>query len=558
MMRLLMPTCLFSALVLLASAHAQAPDYLWIKQFSELGPGGITADDVGNIYAATVFRGTVTIGDSTLTSLGSDALILKFDRNLDVVSFHQIRSTETIHAGLALDHQGNILITGSFSGTATLGDSVLTSTDLGIFSLEFFVAKFDADYNVLWAKQALGVPHPGATFFLNGGRDICADTAGNVIVTGLFNGTTTFDDTTLTAPGVDEIFTAKYAPDGRLLWIRQAGGNALSRSGVGNLVVDESGDIIVTSTFGGISSLGDTVLTSAGGDDILIVKYDGAGNLLWVRQVGGTGDDVSFEMVRDQSGSLLVAGSFTDTVVVAGNALVSEGGPDVLIAKYDGKGNALWARSAGSALPDFAQGITTDNSDNLFVTGTFFSGAAFGDTTLTSSGSRDGFVASYSTAGNLRWVLTFGGPEKDGGVRIITDRSNNLIVAGSFSGPATFGDTVLTSVGLADQVAFKLATGIQAGKAPATFHLSQNFPNPFNPETTIRYEVPVLSHVELTVYNVLGQRVRRLVSERQLPDVYTVRWDGKNDLGFDVASGVYFYQLRAGSFVGVKKLTLLR
>ena len=88
---------------------------------------------------------------------------------------------------------------------------------------------------------------------------------------------------------------------------------------------------------------------------------------------------------------------------------------------------------------------------------------------------------------------------------------------------------------------------------PTVFVLRQNYPNPFNPSTTIKYELPHASRVILRIYNTLGQEVATLVDETKAAGVYTVQFDAG-----DLASGVYFYRIEAGSFAGVKKLVLLR
>ncbi len=88
---------------------------------------------------------------------------------------------------------------------------------------------------------------------------------------------------------------------------------------------------------------------------------------------------------------------------------------------------------------------------------------------------------------------------------------------------------------------------------PAEFELKQNFPNPFNPSTTIRYALPTRSHVTLTVFNTLGQAVATLVNESQDAGYHDVRFDASG-----LASGVYFYRLSAGDFVATKRLALVR
>ncbi len=94
---------------------------------------------------------------------------------------------------------------------------------------------------------------------------------------------------------------------------------------------------------------------------------------------------------------------------------------------------------------------------------------------------------------------------------------------------------------------------------PEVFALANNYPNPFNPATTIQYALPQASDVALTVYNVLGQPVRTLVAEHQSAGRYVVEWDATNDSGQSLSSGMYFYRLQAdGAFLEVKKMLLLR
>jgi hypothetical protein len=93
---------------------------------------------------------------------------------------------------------------------------------------------------------------------------------------------------------------------------------------------------------------------------------------------------------------------------------------------------------------------------------------------------------------------------------------------------------------------------------PATFELSQNFPNPFNPSTVIRYEIATSSRVVLRVLNLLGQEVRTLVNEQRPAGAFEVIWDGSNNLGQQVSSGAYLYRLEAADVVQTRKMLFLR
>lgn len=92
----------------------------------------------------------------------------------------------------------------------------------------------------------------------------------------------------------------------------------------------------------------------------------------------------------------------------------------------------------------------------------------------------------------------------------------------------------------------------------APFEVKGNFPNPFNPETVIKFNLPQASAVTLKVYNILGQMVNTLVDEPLDAGSHSVMWDGKNAQGRDVASGVYFYRINAGGYESIEKMTLLR
>jgi hypothetical protein len=98
-----------------------------------------------------------------------------------------------------------------------------------------------------------------------------------------------------------------------------------------------------------------------------------------------------------------------------------------------------------------------------------------------------------------------------------------------------------------------VVAGVAQGETPYAFALEQNYPNPFNPSTTISFTLPKMSNVNLTVYNILGQRVMTLASGQMEAGAHVVKFDAKN-----IATGVYFYRLEAGSYVSIKKMMLLK
>lgn len=98
----------------------------------------------------------------------------------------------------------------------------------------------------------------------------------------------------------------------------------------------------------------------------------------------------------------------------------------------------------------------------------------------------------------------------------------------------------------------------QQGEQPTNFSLSQNYPNPFNPETTIEYQLPRAGQVKVVIYNVAGKLVRTLIDAQHAAGKFQTHWDGKDELGNQVASGVYLYQLQAGNFQAAQRMILMR
>jgi len=152
-----------------------------------------------------------------------------------------------------------------------------------------------------------------------------------------------------------------------------------------------------------------------------------------------------------------------------------------------------------------------------------------------------------------------------------TIRVTSAFVGEAFNGDVTLGFTsrgvnrnidfeiVHAMLGELEGVAIATNLAEYSLKAlPTVYTLSQNFPNPFNPTTTLEYSIPKSGNVELAIYNITGQKVRTLVSEKQDAAFYKVVWDGRNDFGESVGSGLYFYKLVSGNFSKIEKMNLVK
>ena len=104
----------------------------------------------------------------------------------------------------------------------------------------------------------------------------------------------------------------------------------------------------------------------------------------------------------------------------------------------------------------------------------------------------------------------------------------------------------------------KLYIRLGSATVPKTFYLSQNYPNPFNPTTRMDVGLAAPSHLTVAIYNVLGQKVRTLVDEERGAGVQTMIWNGNTDAGIQVATGLYFVRMNAGSFTQVRKIMMMK
>lgn len=157
--------------------------------------------------------------------------------------------------------------------------------------------------------------------------------------------------------------------------------------------------------------------------------------------------------------------------------------------------------------------------------------------------------ASASSYTQLTADIVYGSPDVPDSA-VITIQIVNTI-----GGLPTIGSSFLL-----DDLVFESGTAIGdiVNLLPDQFVLEQNFPNPFNPSTTINYYMPTAQNVDLAIYNITGKRMKTLVNEKQSAGNHQARWDGRNDNGELAASGVYIYRLQAGMEVLTRKMVILR
>lgn len=431
------------------------PHFVWAratKSTATAGGRGVAVDFYGNAYVAGFFAGTATL-NSNISSISAsqDILLAKFDSAGNPLWARAAGGTGA-DAGqaVALDATGNVFITGLFRLQATFGATVLTNAG----NSDVFLAKYDLNGNLLWARSAGGAGG-------DNGLALATDANGNVFLSGFYNGDANFGANHITGQGT---FLAKYDSAGNAIWARGISAALCCNAGRG-LATDGAGNVYMAGVFAGTVSFGTNNLTTAGGNDIFLAKYDSAGNALWVRRAGGAGNDDAYGVAIASDGGVAVTGYFYTAADFATSNLTAHGpNAELFVAKYTPQGIFQWVRQAGGALDVAGYGIKADAAGHLWVTGEFSGTADFSGRSLTASGTAslpDAFIARYDNAGGLTAVYQAGGTNSDFGAAIGMDGGGSAYITGDFRAIAGFGNLSLTNtVTTPDLFLTKVAAGI--------------------------------------------------------------------------------------------------
>jgi hypothetical protein len=323
-----------------------------------------------------------------------------------------------------------------------------------------------ASFTPLASAQQLDWATRGGGPDIDEGWSIAVDRSGNSYVTGRFTDVAVFGssdatETTLTAFGTRDVFVAKYSSEGRLLWVRQAGGRTGAfPSGWGlGIAVNDAGQSTVTGYFVETATFGpgeahETTLTSVGGADIFVAKYDTNGALLWAVRGGGPLASVVLDLgssvTVDGFGNSYVTGAFRAPATIGPATFESTDGTiftltaaeAVFVAKYSPAGVLQWVRRAEGAAAE-GRGVSVDWYGGVYVAGRFFSTVTFEDEVheqvLANSGTFGTFLAKYTRDGRLQWAKQITNSFNEGR-SVAADWAGNSYVTGWFSGEIVFGE----------------------------------------------------------------------------------------------------------------------
>ncbi|MCD6013805.1 MAG: hypothetical protein K0Q79_3667 [Flavipsychrobacter sp.] len=278
---------------------------------------------------------------------------------------------------VTVDGMGNVYSTGYYQYTIDFDPGIGIDT-LEAVTQSLFIQKLDKNGNFLWAKRFAGVPGNTAH-----GRAIVADSSGNIYVTGQFSGTVDFD--------------------------QGAGTYNLTSSGLQQ--------------------------------DIFIAKLDASGNFVWAKAIGGTSGDGGQSIILDNSGNVLIVGNFAGTVDFdpgAGIFNLSSSSEGFLL-KLASSGNFIWAKATASGGKSNAYGLSSDNSGNIFICGSFTNTCDFdpGPGTHNIStfavNNENTYVSKLDPSGNFLWAKQIGGMVRCGAWSVKADAAGNAFITGYFN-----------------------------------------------------------------------------------------------------------------------------
>ncbi|MCE3230012.1 MAG: hypothetical protein K0S32_4563 [Bacteroidetes bacterium] len=500
----------------------------------------MVVDKWGNAYTTGYFFAGADFdpgpGVITLTaSGGADVFITKSNPSGNLVwAAHIGGPGNEFVSKICQDTAQNIYITGWFNGITDFnpGPGTYTMGSSGIF--DAYVCKLDANGNFLWAKQFSG---NGEIY----GGDVSCDSLGCVYVTGRFTLTGDFDPGAATfnmaSAGNGDAYICKLNSSGNFIWAKRVGQSG--NDGGGSLLCSGNSFYLsgwYTNTCDLDAGAGNFFVTSNGGNDIFISKFDTSGTFMWGGSVGGTLLDVSQDMALDSVGNLYVTGFFEGTADfnpgASGYSLTSAGSEDIFVLKINPSGTFVWAKAMGGASQDNGRGIVVGKG-SVYTTGVFSDICDFDPSdeyeyNLPSSGNVDIFISQLDMHGNFVCAAAMGGPGSDVGDEIGIDASGFIYINGDYSGYTSLaadfdpgpGSFTMTSTDSTYDIFLAKYTAcmINVGLAPQRKFSNglKVYPNPSAGKLTIEVpEVPVI----IDVIDAWGKTVKKISSDNNITSI---------------------------------------
>ncbi|MBC8172266.1 MAG: T9SS type A sorting domain-containing protein [Chitinophagales bacterium] len=437
---------------ILFHANSKAQNFEWAKGFGEFSDDFvriICVDSLGNIYLAGSYDEDVDVdpgpGETILINIDAyDVYLLKFSPEGEFLWAKTFAGMDYQDVNdIVIDKSGRLLIAGEFTGTTDLdpGPGEMIVTGDGSYYTTFFVC-LNLDGELLW--QFTDSDHGSVATAINLDKDE------NIYLSGSLTNDIDMDP----GPGVfmleaeGDIYIRKLDHEGNFLWAKKFEDDDIN--GIYDLAVDDDDNIYFTGSFSGTLDFDPGPLeydyTSAGGNDVYLIKWDAEGTIIWYTTFGGPEDEYPRTIQLGTDGNIYTAGRFEgscDFDGSLGTAIgVSGGNSDAYVCKYDSDGNYIWSWAFGSTGFEFWNTFVMDSLDNLYVGGEFFGAVDFdpGPGELISNAGSDygGYVVKLNKDKTLIWAMTintgWGASVHD----LCRDKNDNVFYAGGFSGEADF------------------------------------------------------------------------------------------------------------------------
>lgn len=241
----------------------------------------------------------------------------------------------------------------------------------------------------------------------------------------------------------DQKVSALFGMPGEALWSTQIGGP--QDDGAYGIAADSDGNLIVVGTFQGTFTVGQTTLQSTGANDIFVAKLLAAdGSIAWIKSFGEAGDDKANRVALDASNNIYIAGRYTGTLAFGSDSITTAGSFDGFVLALDPSGAYRWAKSLGGQFTDTASGIAVQ-STTVAVVGSYAGSMIVNGQTLTNGGQLQAYIVEFGTDGSAGLVKSITGTGTSSASKVAFGSGGTFVIAGNFSGAGDFGAGSVTS-----------------------------------------------------------------------------------------------------------------
>tara|TARA_B100000131_G_C17990961_1_gene562555 strand:- start:205 stop:1011 length:807 start_codon:yes stop_codon:yes gene_type:complete len=268
------------------------------------------------------------------------------------------------------------------------------------------------------------------------------------------------------------------------------------------------------------------------------MKIDSDGNTIWNKKYYL--DENQLEMYdgisTSDSSFISIGVHYTDGT--------AETGADLVIIKLDDNGDSLWTKRYGGQYHDYSETIIETFNGNYLIAGYKTQSYDQGDT--------DAWLLLIDSNGDSLWSNTYSeidGQGVDKAYSVVQVEDGSFVFCGLFNNAAFVAKT---------EYAEEIILSTEDNFIIQDYMLHQNYPNPFNPTTKISYDLPEASVVRLSIYDLMGRKIRTMINSKQTAGFKNIQWNATDNLGKSVPAGMYIYTIQAGQFRQTRKMVLLK